>query len=66
MKTQFKNQKLEFCKDELRVLIEKLISGNYKTTADFVFDHIAHTGVDTDLQPELKKEPTIDEFLNNE
>lgn len=65
MDTKFKNPKLDFCKDELRVLLKKLISGNYHTTAEFVFNHIAHTGVDTDLNPALKKEPTMEEFLNS-
>lgn len=66
MKIQFKNPKLEFCKDELKVLLEKLISDNYHTTAEFIFNSIAHTGVDTDLNPELKKEPTMAEFLKSD
>ncbi|OGZ69474.1 MAG: hypothetical protein A3D44_03570 [Candidatus Staskawiczbacteria bacterium RIFCSPHIGHO2_02_FULL_42_22] len=66
MKTTFKNPKLDWCKDELKTLLEKLIENNYHTTAEFVFDHIAHTGVDTDLQPELKKEPALEEFLKSE
>ncbi len=65
MNTQFKNPKLEFCKNELKVLLEKLISGNYHTTAEFVFNHIAHTGVESDLDPELKTKPTMEEFLNS-
>ena len=65
MNTQFKNPKLDFCKDELKTLLEKLISGNYHTTAEFVFNHIAHTGVETDLDTELKNKPTIEEFLNS-
>ena len=62
---KFKNTKLDFCKDELKTLLEKLISGNYHTTAEFIFDHIAHTGVETDLNPELKEKPTMNEFLSN-
>ncbi len=65
MESKFKSQKLEFCKDELKVLLEKLIAGNYHTTAEVVFDHIAHTGVETDLDPSLKKEPILEEFLNS-
>lgn len=64
METKFKSQKLDFCKNELKVLLEKLISGNYQTTAETIFDHIAHTGVETDLDKNLKKEPTLNEFLN--
>lgn len=64
MEAKFKNPKLEFCKDELRFLIEKFISGNYHTTAEFIFNIIAHTGVDTDLNPELKEKPTMEEFLS--
>ena len=65
MNMKFKNTKLDFCKDELKTLLEKLISGNYHTTAEFIFDHIAHTGVETDLNPELKEKPTMNEFLSN-
>lgn len=66
MKKTFENTKLEYCKDELKTLLEKLIEGNYHTTAKFVFDHIAHTGVESDLNPELKKKPTFGEFLKEE
>ncbi len=66
MKTIFKNPKLEHCKDELKSLLEKLIAGNYHTTAKVIFDHIAHTGVDSDLNPELKTKPTMEEFLKSE
>ena len=65
METKLKNPKLEFCKDELKVLLNKLISGNYHTTAEFIFNSIAHTGVDTDLNPELKEKPTMEEFLSS-
>jgi len=66
MKTTFKNQKLNFCKDELKVLLEKLMAGNFEVSAQTVFDHLAHTGVDTDLNQELKKSPTLEEFLKSE
>jgi hypothetical protein len=29
MNKEFENKKLDFCKDELKVLIDKLIEGNY-------------------------------------
>ena len=57
-----KNPKLEFCKAELKVLLKKLIEGNYHTTAEVVFGKVARTGVETDLNPELK-EITMEEFL---
>lgn len=63
MKTNFKNKKLDWCKDELKTLIEKLIEGNYHKTAEVIFDHMAHTGVETDLNKELKTKPTLEEFL---
>ena len=66
MKEIFKNTKLDYCKDELKILLEKLIEGNYHTTAKVVFDHIAHTGVESDLNPELKQKPTFEEFLKSE
>ncbi|TSC66883.1 MAG: hypothetical protein G01um101472_610 [Parcubacteria group bacterium Gr01-1014_72] len=62
---KYKNQKLEFFKDELKVLLVKLLSGNYKKSAETIFDHLAHTGVDTDLDKTLKTSPTFDEFLKN-
>ena len=65
METIFENPKLEWCKSELKTLLEKLIEGNYHTTAKTVFDHIAHTGVETDLDQKLKKEPSLEEFLEN-
>jgi len=61
----YQNSKLDWCKKELKSLLDRLIKGNYKTTADVVFDHIAHTGVETDLNPELKKEPLLEEFLKD-
>ena len=66
MKKKFENTKLEWCKNELRVLLEKLNSGNYQKTAEVVFDNVAHTGVESDLNPELKKKPTLEEFLSTE
>ena len=65
MKTQFESRKLDWCKNELKVLLERLIDGNYEMTAETVFDHIAHTGVETDLNKELKKKPTLKEFLKS-
>jgi len=61
----YQNSKLDWCKKELKSLLDRLIKGNYKTTADVVFDHIAHTGVETDLNPELKKKPLLEEFLKD-
>lgn len=61
----YQNSKLDWCKKELKSLLDRLIKGNYETTANVVFDHIAHTGVETDLNPELKKEPLLEEFLKD-
>ncbi len=66
MQTSFKNRKLDWSKDELKTLLTKLLAGNYHTTAEFIFDHVAHTGVETDLNPALKKEPTMEEFLKSD
>jgi len=66
MNTTFENKKLDWCKEELKTLLEHLIEGNYHTTAEFIFDHVAHTGVETDLNPDLKESPTIEEFLSND
>lgn len=66
MKTTFKNQKLNWCKDELKALLLRLLEDNYHQTAEFIFDHVAHTGVDTDINPERKKRPTMEEFLNSD
>jgi hypothetical protein len=65
METVFESKKLDWCKKELKTLLEKLIEGNYHQTAEVVFDHIAHTGVETDLNKELKKKPTFEEFLKS-
>ncbi|OHA32121.1 MAG: hypothetical protein A2928_01410 [Candidatus Taylorbacteria bacterium RIFCSPLOWO2_01_FULL_45_15b] len=59
----YQNQKSNFCKKELKTLLDKLISGNYHVSAETVFHHLAHTGVDTDLDPKLKETPTLEEFL---
>lgn len=59
----YKSKKLDWCKDDLRALLRRLIAGNYHQTAEVVFDHIAHTGVETDLDPELKHSPMLDDFL---
>lgn len=66
METHFESLKLEFCKEELKALLQRLIEGGYHQTAQVVFDHIAHTGVETDLKPELKEKPTLEEFLKSE
>lgn len=66
MQTRFENSKLEQCKDELRVLLKRLIEGNYHKSAETVFNHVAHTGVETDLNDDLKRKPTFDEFLKAE
>lgn len=65
METNFESKKLEWCKVELRALLERLIAGNYHQTAEMVFDHIAHTGVETDLNPDLKNNPSLDTFLQS-
>lgn len=66
MKTIFENKKLDWCKEELRALLNKLIENNYHQTAEVVFNHVGHTGVETDLNPELKTKPTLEEFLKAE
>lgn len=63
IETQFESQKLNWCKSELKALLEKLHAGHYGKTAEIVFDHVAHTGVETDLNPELKDSPSLSEFL---
>ena len=66
MKTVFESKKLDWCKDELKALIMRLLGNQYKQTAEAVFDQIAHTGVETDLNPELKHSPTFEEFFDAE
>lgn len=56
------NSKLDWCEAELRALLLRLIEGNYHITAEHIFDHIAHSGVDLKLNPELEK-LTMEEFL---
>lgn len=63
MNTSYGSQKLEWCKDELKALLKRLEEGHYRQTAEQVFDLIAHTGVETDTNPELKEKPTYEEFL---
>ncbi|HEY4518161.1 MAG TPA: hypothetical protein VJG48_00875 [Candidatus Paceibacterota bacterium] len=65
METKFESKKLDWAKMELRALLKRLMDGNYHQTAEVVFDHIAHTGVETDLDPKLKQEPTLEEFLKS-
>lgn len=62
----YENNKLEWSKKELKALLERLIEGNYHQTAEAVFNGIAHTGVETDLNPALKEKPTLEEFLKAE
>ena len=66
METHFESNKLDWCKAELKILLERLMAGNYHQTAEVVFDHVAHTGVETDLNPVLKKTPILEEFLKSE
>ena len=66
IKTKFKHPKLDYCKDELKNILEKLIENNYHSTAEIVFNSIAYTGVETDANPELKSKPTMEEFLKSE
>lgn len=63
METPNENSKLTWCEDELRALLKKLIDGNYHITAEHIFDHVAHSGVDMKLNPELEK-LTLEEFIN--
>lgn len=58
-----KNFKLDYCKDELKALLKKLIEGNYNLTAQAIYNHIANSGVEMDLNPSLKNAKTMDEFL---
>ena len=66
METIFESKKLDWSKDELKALLKRLRDGSYGQTAEVVFDHVAHTGVETDLKQELKKSPTLGEFLASE
>lgn len=59
------NSKLDWCEEELRTLLQKLIDGNYHITAEFIFDHVAKSGVDMKLNPELEK-LTLEDFLKTD
>ena len=63
MSEEIKNYKLELCEEELKALLRKLIDGGYHVTAAQVYDHIANTGVELDLKPELRNQKTMEEFL---
>lgn len=63
METKFEHPKLEWCKNELKALLERLMANNYHASAQVVFDNLAHTGMETDLNKELKEKPTMEEFL---
>ena len=60
---EIKNFKLEYCKKELKILLKKLIEGNYHLTAEAIYNNIANSGVEMDLNPKLKNSKTIKEFL---
>lgn len=57
------NSKLEYCKPELKALLNKLVEGNYHITAEFIYDHIANSGVDMKIHPELENSVSMEEFL---
>ena len=61
-----KSYKLEWCEDELRALLEKLIEGNYHTTAEFIYDHVANSGVEMKINPELEGRESMQDFLSKE
>ncbi len=63
MDTPSENSKLAWCESELRALLTRLLEGNYGITAEFIFDHVARSGVDMKLNPELEKLSMV-EFLN--
>jgi len=64
MNTEPKNSKLEYCKPELKVLLKKLVEGRYDITAEFIYDHIANSGVDMKIHPELDGQKNMEQFLN--
>ncbi len=66
MNKDAKNSKLEYCKEELKNLLNKLVEGNYHITAEFIYDHIANSGVDMKIHPELQNQKTMYEFLKEE
>ncbi len=60
----FENTKY-YCKNGLKTLLQKLIEGNYHKTEEVVFNYIAHTEPESDLNPNLKKKPIFEEFLKS-
>ena len=66
MKADVKNTKLEYCRSELKVLLKKLVEGNYHVTAEFIYDHIANSGVEMKINPELDGAASMEEFLGEE
>ncbi len=58
-----KNSKLEFCKRELQALLRKLVEGNYHVTAEFIYDHVANSGVEMKINPSLVDTQTMEAFL---
>ena len=65
METPSENSKLKWCEAELRILLQRLLDGNYQITAEYIFDHVAHSGVDLKINPELGK-LAMEEFLAKE
>jgi|GEM_PF-1442964 len=61
-----KNSKLEFCSKELRVLLKRLVAGNYHVTAEFIYDHIANSGVEMKINPSLVGKQSMEAFLKAE
>lgn len=57
------NSKFVYCEDELRSLLKKLTEGNYHITAEVVFDHVANTGVEVDMNPSIKNRMTMEKFI---
>ena len=66
MDNKAKNTKLEYCKKELKSLLNKLVEGNYQITAEFIYDHIANSGVDMKIHPELENSKTMEDFLKED
>ncbi len=57
------NTKLKHCKRELAALLNKLIEGNYHVTAEFIYDHIANSGVEMKINPELVNKTSMEDFI---
>jgi len=57
------NSKLEHCKEELKALLRKLSEGYYDITAEFVYDHIANSGVEMKINKDLVDSKSMKEFL---